>query len=250
MVGNLEINKHITKKYFDEIAAQYSLNEKCNSDKYEVIKELMLPGNSSPKILECGGGGGFYTRRFLQDGYRVTCIDLSAEALTVNREIAQKMGKQDSLRTIEGDFATVAKTFESQFDQIVFIKVLHHFDSLEEICYAINLARNICKENGRIIIFEPNGINVLWEINYRFRKDPNSGRNKWFYEQNTKLVTENNFKKCLRGANYVVDYHYLIPSFVLNKPIMGVSILKKINGALIKTFLKRFAFNISIVVNT
>jgi ubiquinone/menaquinone biosynthesis C-methylase UbiE len=242
------VTKHKTNQYFSELATHYGANEKSNSDKYGVIKKLILPSRSFPDILECGGGAGFYTRRFLQDDYTVTCVDLSGEALAKNRKYAEKIGKADSLVTIEGDFVTVASSFDKQFDQVIFIKVFHHFDSLEEIYRALDAAKTLCKKNGRIVIFEPNGGNLLWKVFLSLQRDPVSGKSKWFYEQNMKITTVDNFKKYLTDIEYKIDYHYIIPSFILNKSFKGIFIFQRLNSILEKTPLRRFAFNVSVVI--
>lgn len=248
------MKKDVTRRYFSRLATEYGVDERSDSDKYEVIRKLMLPSSDHADILECGGGVGFYTRRFLQDGYSVTCVDLSEEALSENRKNAEMIGKGAFLTTIEGDFVSEAMNLEKKFDQIVFIKVLHHFVSLKEIYRAVDIARELCKDSGRVIIFEPNGRNILWKVFLMLWKDRSSGKSKWFYEHNMRFTTVQNFKEYLgeteRRTEYRIGYHYVIPSFILNGKFIGVSILQRTNSVLEKTLLEKLAFNISIVIDT
>ncbi len=245
------IDKNTTEQYFSSLAAEQGVNDRWNSDKYEVVKGLMLPDDEHPDVLECGGGAGFYTRRLIQDGYRVTCIDPSREALAVNRTNADAVGKGTLLTTVTGDFVTVGPGLGRKFDQVIFIKVFHHFDSLQEIYQAIDIAQDLIPADGRIVIFEPNGSNILWRVFLSLIRDKSSGKSKWFYEQNMRFTTPANFRRYFdaRALEYTVGYHYVIPSFILNMKGPAAFTLQKVNTLLEKSLLKKIAFNFSIVVD-
>lgn len=245
------MSKEVTEEYFSRIAVGTSV-ERRNSDKYEAVQALLLPSDGYRDILECGGGEGFYTRRFLQDAYAVTCIDLSAQALLHNRNNAKLMGKDSSLITIRGDFLSEAPKLGREFDQVVFIKVLHHFVSLEEIYQALDIAQQVLRSGGRIVVFEPNGRNPLWRTFLAVKRDPASGKSKWFMEQNMRLTTVENLQAYLEpeGVRYEVCYHYVIPSFILNTDFWGASMLRRLNAALEKIAPTRMSFNFSIVIDT
>jgi len=245
------IDKNMTEQYFSSLAAKHGVNDRWNSDKYEVVKGLMLPSDEHPDVLECGGGAGFYTCRLIQDGYRVTCIDPSKEALSVNKANAEVIGKGALLTTVTGDFVSVGAGLGRKFDQIIFVKVFHHFNSLQEIYQAIDMAQELCKDDGRIVIFEPNGSNILWRIFLSLIRDKISGKSKWFYEQNMRFATLPNFRRYFeaRDIEYAVGYHYVIPSFILNMKVPAAFALQKVNSLLEKTLLKKIAFNFSIVID-
>ena len=205
-----------------------------------------------------GGGGGFYTRRLLANGYRVTCVDLSDEALLVNRSNAQEIGKEKELETVVADFVGFCREDKRQFDQVLFLKVLHHFDRLDSIKEALRGAIRHCRSGGRVIIFEPNGDNPFWWFFLSLMKDKSSGRSKWFYEKNMKFTTVAQLSRILdqlRGElgsefKYRVGYHYVVPSVILNKRHWMVSVLRKANRMLEATWLRNwFAFNISVVID-
>jgi len=239
-----------TGEHFSRLAVARGVNEQSNVDKYEVIEGLLLPASTHPEILECGAGAGFYTRRFLQEGYRVTAVELSPEAMAENRKQALAMGKEDSLRMIQGDFLAAIPQIHRRFDQVVFVKVLHHFVSPQTVCEALDGARRICRPGGRTVVFEPNGANRLWSLFLRLQKDPSSNLSKWHYERNMRFTTPRRFRDYLGEADYTLSYHYLIPSFLLQKKRKGATALNAINRALEKTPLRKFAFNISIVIDT
>ena len=251
-----DLDNETTRDYFSGIAREKRVNEHSNSDKYDEIKKLLLPDKAYSRILECGGGGGFYTRRLLADGYRVTCVDLSEEALRVNTRNAQRLGKAAKLAVVARDFVGFCHSSDQTFDQVLFIKVLHHFDTLENVNTALEGAIEHCRRGGRIIIFEPNGANRLWRLFLSMQKNTTTGKSKWFYEQNMRYTTVPNFVAILdrlqadHEFEYRVGYHYVIPSFILNTGYRGVSYLRRLNRALETTWLKeRFSFNISLVID-
>lgn len=239
-----------TTAYFDAIAETRGVNASANADKYEVIQFLLKGRATHPSILECGGGGGFYTRRFLQDGYVVTCIDLSSQALQENKRQAELIGATDRLRLVGGDFAAEAVQLREQFDQVVFIKVLHHFPSLKEIEEALAAGLAACKPGGQLVIFEPNGKNPFWKLFLSLVRDKKSGQSKWFYEQNLRLTTRANLERilCKHGAVPVTQHRFVLPAFLLQKRLLGVGMLRKINSLLERSVFKRMAFNIAVTV--
>lgn len=243
-----KITDEHTKSYFDSIAATRGINAASNADKYDVVRRLLKASDTHPKLLECGGGGGFYTRRFLRDGYDVSCIDLSDRALQENRRQAEQLGASDRLITIVGDFATEALAYPRQYDQVVFIKVLHHFPSLEAIDYALAAGLAACKPGGRLVIFEPNGRNALWKFFLSLAHDTSTGKSKWFYEQNLRLTTTANIEAILakHGATRArAQYRYVLPAFIIEKNLPGMGALRLLNRILERSPLKRLAFNIA-----
>jgi SAM-dependent methyltransferase len=162
----------------------------------------------------------------------------------------EKQEKPHSSKTFAGNFVDFSGKTQEKFAQILFIKVLHHFDTLENIKTALENSLKILEPGGRIVIFEPNGKNILWKWSLIFKKDPFTGKSKWHYEQNMKFTTARNFDAVFRdkALQYSINYHYVIPAFVLEK-FKRYSLLKKINRKLERSFLKKFAFNISVVIN-
>lgn len=246
------INKKETQAHFDNIALNYNVNDhKGNIDKSNVFFSKLLPSQSAPNILECGGGGGLYTLKLLQSGYNVTTVDISEKALEVNKENAKQNGYSKKLTTFAGDFNVIIPELNTKFDQIIFIKVLHHFDNLKEINMALETAHKHLNKNGKIIIFEPNGKNLLWEIFLKLQKDPITKRPKWEYEKNLKLTTVKNLTKHFKteDIDFKVYYKFVIPAFMLSKINLFTKILMKVNLFLEKTFFKYFSFNVLIEID-
>ena len=173
-----------------------------------------------------------------------------------SESVSCKFRKENKLKTVESDFVDFCKSNKEKFDQVVFIKVLHHFSSLKDIEYALLGAVEHCQKGSRVVIFEPNGTNPFWRFFLSFQKGM-SGRSKWFYEQNMKFTTVKNLSNILdiiklasnRKIRYKIGYHYVIPAMITKKHKRH-SLLDKINNLLESSWLKKwFSFNISIIID-
>ena len=237
------------ERYFSGLAENHGVNEASNVDKSEVIFDLLPPPTTHKHILECGGGAGFYTARLLRGGYKVTCIDLSGEALKVNRQSACNIDRESELRTIQGDFTTKVTNLEGNFDVAVFIKVLHHFPDLTSIERALLAAFNKLRPGGVLMIFEPNGRNPPWKPLYLVQKDPVEGKSKWHYEKNLALITESNLLDRLpNGVRGEMRYHYVVPAILFAGKSVVHTLVARLNKALESSPLRPWASNISVRV--
>lgn len=243
----MEINKDETIKHFESIATNYGVNEHGgNVDKSDSFFEELLPVSLAPHVIECGGGGGLYTIKLLRLGYRVTTIDLSKSALEVNYNNAKRENLHQNLTIIHGDFNEIISSLQKEVHQVLFIKVLHHFDNLEEIKKSIHLSYQILQEGGKIIIFEPNGKNPIWKPAYLMKKNKETGKSLWFYEQNLKLITRKNLLRIINplSSNYCLKYKYVLPGFIISKKNVFSFFFQKLNEKLENSFFKVFSFNL------
>jgi len=237
------------ERYFSGLAENRGVNEGSNVDKSEVIFDLLPPPVTHKHILECGGGAGFYTTRLLRAGYKVTCVDLSGEALSVNRQSARRIDREPELETIKGDFTKQVAGLSDNFDVAVFIKVLHHFSDLASIEEALAAVFRKLRPGGALIIFEPNGRNPLWKPLYLVQKDPVEGKSKWHYEKNLTLITESNLLGSLpEGVQSDVQYHYVVPAMLFSGKSALHNLLARLNKMLERSPLKPWASNISVRV--
>ena len=235
--------------YFSGLATDRGVNEASNVDKSEVIFELLPPPATHRRILECGGGAEFYTARLLRAGYKITCVDLSGEALQVNRQSARNMGRESELETFRGDFTKQVGNLPCGFVVAVFIKVLHHFPDLASIEDALATAFEKLRPGGALVIFEPNGRNPLWKPLYLLQKDPVGGKSKWHYEKNLTLITESNLLGSLpNGALGEVRYHYVVPAMLFAGKSGPHNLMARLNKVLESSPLKSWASYISVRV--
>lgn len=104
-------------------------------------------------ILEVGSGLGHMSLEFARNGYEVTGIELSAEAVAGAKRVAEENPFKDgfgSLEYIVGDYLALPLT--RQFDNVCFFGGLHHFDNVAQV---VERTRNLVKESGRVIVIEP-----------------------------------------------------------------------------------------------
>jgi 2-polyprenyl-3-methyl-5-hydroxy-6-metoxy-1,4-benzoquinol methylase len=246
------------EEYFSALARRRGVNAEANADKFTEIGKLLLPASGHDNVLECGGGAGFYTLKLLNQGYKVTCIDVSEEALAVNMQNATSAGRASQLETIAADFNSFCNSIHKEFDQILFIKVLHHFENLVSVERAIHLAIRRCRIGGRIVVFEPNGDNLAWKLFLSLKRDAVTKKRKWLTERNMRFTTRRRFLDILNKIDreygecikYKVKYHYVIPATILNRLGQTLQVLHAGNSILERSCLsRRFAFNISLTID-
>lgn len=85
-----------------------------------LIQTINLPQGS--RILDIGSGFGSLTLHLAQMGYRVTCLDISAELL--NFVLTRTAHLPEPVKIICGDMATVQ--IEGEYDAVIFNASLHH----------------------------------------------------------------------------------------------------------------------------
>ena len=239
-------SNEVQATYFSQLARQRGTNEADNIDKFGEIAPLLRPCRTHPRILECGAGAGLYTRRLLELGYQVTAIDLSGDALAVNRANADAAGVGAALHTVHGDFVEIANGLADDFDQVVFIKVLHHFADLDHIQAALAVAVARIGSDGQVVLFEPNGRNPMWRLYYSLVKDRVTGLSKWHYEKNTALIVERNIRQRLPpSVDAQFRYHYVVPAFVVSKSGWLRPGLEWLNKWLDRTAISRWSANLS-----
>jgi len=240
------------------MARLHGVNAKANADKFDEIRKLLLPSREHGNVLECGGGSGFYTLRLLQERYKVTCVDVSAEALAVNVKNASCAGKAGQLAIVAADFNSFCNETEKEFDQILFVKVLHHFEGIRSVKRAIHLAIRRCRAGGRIVVFEPNGDNLAWRLFLSLKRDVVTKKRKWLTERNMRFTTRRYFLDILDAAKKEhgvqfqcqMRYHYVIPATILNRLGHTCPVLYAGNSILEKSWVgRRLAFNISLTID-
>ncbi len=121
----------------------------------------------SLKILEIGGGGGFWTDFFLKAGADVACVDVYKEILEGNQKL------HPEAKFILGD-ATVLK-FDEKFDFIFVKDVIEHIERDEG--FLKNMSGHI-KEGGIIMLTTQNSFSLNYLVeglfwNFLLKKNKN-----------------------------------------------------------------------------
>lgn len=105
-------------------------------------------------ILEIGSGEGanlFYLKKYFTD---LTGLDISQEKLAIaRREIPQA-------KFLEGE-AKKLPFQDNTFDVVLMRDVLHHLGGQNQKIMAIQGMKRVCRQEGKIVIVEPNVLNII-----------------------------------------------------------------------------------------
>jgi len=106
--------------------------------------------------LDAGCGTGGWSKMLARKGFVVIAADISAESIKVagNRSKEGKM----YISIIRSD-VTKAPFKSGAFDLCFCALVLHHFPDLSSVVPELS---RIVKNNGKIMLFEPNGSNIVF----------------------------------------------------------------------------------------
>jgi ubiquinone/menaquinone biosynthesis C-methylase UbiE len=122
---------------------------------FEAIINRELPSNRLLKILDAGGGAGYFGLSLAKSGHDVTVLDLSLESLKIAQKRSLEINR--SIKAIAGDVENLPFPNE-YFEAIVCIFVFSHLDNPIK---AMSELKRVLRKSGRIIItFE----NKYWHI--------------------------------------------------------------------------------------
>jgi len=157
-------NTEAETKLFDSAAMVdgYNTYQEETYKKFFELSGLRRNARKKLKLLEIGCGSGEIGRRLAAMGYMVTGVDLSKTLV----KQANALAKKNNLpyRALAGDiFDYKAKGY----DVVLCAGILHHFQDLRPIANKLGC---FVKKTGEIIIFEPNGSNIMIKFSEFIRK--------------------------------------------------------------------------------
>jgi len=132
----------------------------------EILNLFEIPSlnNKILLTLDVGCGMGGWSMMLAKEGLNVVAIDISSQSIKIAKN---KIGEEElSVPTIIGD-VTKAPFKPEAFNICFCAQVLHHFPNLDFIVFELS---RILRNNGIIILFEPNGSNIIFKI-IRFVKE-------------------------------------------------------------------------------
>ena len=140
------------------------------------------------KILEvgCGTGANFV---FLKDYFSdLTGVDINDEALAVGRRHVSEA------KFLRGKVQEMPFTDEA-FDVVFMRDVLHHIYEENEKKSALKEMKRVCRQNGRLVIIEPNYKNIIIFFQSLIRKEEKGLKNsrpefikKWLTDTGYRLI--------------------------------------------------------------
>lgn len=140
-----------TKRDYDKEIKDTTGHKYAYSFDFDVMHPFMLksfePFFRQGSLLELGSYKGVFTKLFLPYFNDITCVEASAEAITIaKKELGQKV------KFIHSLFETVS--LPSKYDNIILTHVLEHLDDPVLVLKRIN--DEWLSENGRFFLVCPN----------------------------------------------------------------------------------------------
>jgi ubiquinone/menaquinone biosynthesis C-methylase UbiE len=113
----------------------------------EIISKFLTKQNL--KILDVGGGAGFYSFWLTELGHSVSLVDLSLK----NIELADEYAKQHqlNLKSCEPGDATNLNFPDDQFDIVLLLGPLYHLTEEKERIKALTEAKRVLKSGGILL---------------------------------------------------------------------------------------------------
>ncbi len=110
--------------YHDKIAEEY---ESSHSQPYwqlyfEVTWHFLkkyLPPNKNAKILDAGGGTGYWSRKLATLGYDLICTDIARNMLEVGKRLAKAENLEDKILFHHADILDMKEYEENSFDMVI-----------------------------------------------------------------------------------------------------------------------------------
>jgi 2-polyprenyl-3-methyl-5-hydroxy-6-metoxy-1,4-benzoquinol methylase len=115
--------------------------------------DFLLAHLHGETVLEVGSGVGYMTLELARQGYHVTGLELSEEAVEIAKEFASANPWRDgfgSLQYLAADFLSWRP--DTKYDNVVFHGTLHHFTDCGTV---LRRTRDILAEGGHVLIVEP-----------------------------------------------------------------------------------------------
>ncbi len=103
------------------------------------------------EIADIGGGVGRYAIELTKQGYKVTLVDLSAEALGFAENKALEAGVT-LFRTLKSDARDLSVIQDASFDTVLLMGPIYHLPSHSERLQAVRESWRILKPNGIIFV--------------------------------------------------------------------------------------------------
>jgi len=200
--------KNINLEYYSE---EKMLNPPLHArDEIDLILKH-LTKDKKRKIVDFGSGGGRLTIPLLQNGYKVTAIDIDKKSRERLLKTAIKIGKNKNLQ--------ISKVFPKarKYNYILGTDILHHVD----IDKYFKLINNHLKKDGRIIFSEPNILNISWSLFISLFLN-------WKVEKGIIQINYFNLIKQLKSAGFTkikIIGLFLFPPMLFNK----INWLRKLN---------------------
>jgi 2-polyprenyl-3-methyl-5-hydroxy-6-metoxy-1,4-benzoquinol methylase len=140
------------KSYYDEQTENEWERHLRHPIEFEITKRLLTRHLPKPpaKIIDLGGGPGYYSLWLSQQGYSVTLLDLSPKCIAFARQKAAETGIQID-RYITANILDLSEQITDIFDAVLVMGPLYHLTIKEERIRAVENALHMLKNGGLFV---------------------------------------------------------------------------------------------------
>lgn len=137
--------------------------EKIDEVYFNKILNFLNENQSYGVVLEAGCGTGTYGLK-LKKKLKIDYLF----GVDISKKMIEKFNSKKVKDTIgiAGDLENSNLFQDSKFDTIIFHNILHHFPNFENVIYC---SKKWLKENGKIIVIEPNGDSIPLLLSSKMR---------------------------------------------------------------------------------
>ena len=185
-LDELRDNEKLRRYYrFLESPKRFEFRKTYFCQRLEYIQSVITDKNA--RILDCGCGYGTTGIYLSLNGYKVEGLTLEYyhDEISSHKQFWAKYGYVDGFNAIYQNIFDTDYPAET-FDYIILQDTLHHLEPLDK---ALDIFSKIIKPNGKIILVEENGRNII---------------------QNIKLIRQRGFKKVKEVYDSKQDKTFLL----------------------------------------
>lgn len=220
------------RKYFNQVADRRKDSpffEENNATATEFATIIGLMKHLKDKrVLDLGCGTGRYSLRIAKFAEEVVGVDISEKSV----DFANKIAIENNISNFKGIVFDYSKPIqENYFDYILMVNVVHHINDIDSILENVHKS---LKQDGSLIIFEFNPLNLLFIPFLVFIKELKSHLNKAYFRSNIfslkNILKRNDFDTILFSryaflptSLYNLSMSFKIINTVLNKiPVINI----------------------------
>lgn len=153
-----DLNEEIN--FFNRFNNEYNT---ITADTFNIIYEELNKLNIQGLILEAGCGTATFGKKLIEKNEKISIIGVDINERFINQINKFKITRYKALH---GNLNNKDLFQTKTFDAIIFPYVLHHFRDINKV---IKNSHYWLKENGIIVIIDPNGSNPVLKFSYKCR---------------------------------------------------------------------------------
>jgi len=220
------------QKYFNQVAdhqkdSPFFEDNNATATEFATIIGLMKHLKDK-KVLDLGCGAGRYSLRIAKFAKEVIGVDISEKSI----DFANKIAIENNVANFKGVVFNYSNPIqEGYFDYILMVNVVHHTNDIDLMFE--NVYKSL-KQDGSLIIFEFNPLNLLFVPFLIFIKQSKAHLNKAYFRSNIfslrNILKRNYFDTILFSryaflptSLYNLSMSFKIINMVLNKiPVINI----------------------------